>query len=159
MPTSTTSQGTLLSFQHPELPPDKPLPITPLSTTSSTLISVSALDSPSVRDSLDTPPHSATPSSKVTANGTSKQTHALLELIESERAYASDLVLIRDIHLPPSVCVFILPHILVISDEYFQGHEPPIPTPPPSIILVVPPNALYSLGFVHHVTWPPYDTQ
>jgi hypothetical protein len=80
--------------------PDKPLPITPLSTTSSTLIGVSALDSPSVRDPLDTPPHSATPSSKVTANGTSKRTHALLELIESERAYASDLALLRDIHLP-----------------------------------------------------------
>ena len=80
--------------------PDKPLPITPLSTTSSTLIGVNALDSPSVRDPLDTPPHSATPSSKVTANGTSKRTHALLELIESERAYASDLALLRDIHLP-----------------------------------------------------------
>lgn len=30
----------------------------------------------------------------------SKRTHALLELLSSERAYASDLALIRDIHIP-----------------------------------------------------------
>ena len=31
---------------------------------------------------------------------TSKRNHALLELLSSERAYASDLALIRDIHIP-----------------------------------------------------------
>lgn len=30
----------------------------------------------------------------------SKRTHALLELLNSERAYASDLALIRDVHIP-----------------------------------------------------------
>jgi len=30
----------------------------------------------------------------------SKRTHALLELLSSERAHASDLALIRDIHIP-----------------------------------------------------------
>ena len=30
----------------------------------------------------------------------SKRNHALLELLSSERAYASDLALIRDIHIP-----------------------------------------------------------
>lgn len=31
---------------------------------------------------------------------TSKRQHALLELLSSERAYASDLALIRDVHIP-----------------------------------------------------------
>jgi len=30
----------------------------------------------------------------------SKRKHALLELLSSERAYASDLALIRDMHIP-----------------------------------------------------------
>jgi hypothetical protein len=81
--------------------PDKPLPITPLSTSSPTSIDDSTLDSPRLRDPLDSPlSSSATIPSKVAANGTSKRTHALIELIGSERAYASDLAFIRDIHLP-----------------------------------------------------------
>ncbi|KAI0302442.1 hypothetical protein B0F90DRAFT_1714807 [Multifurca ochricompacta] len=87
--------------------PDKPLPITPSSTSSPTLTEDSIPDSLSVRDPIDSPPPSAILPPK--------RTHALLELIESERAYASDLALIRDIHLPVA-----------------HGHEPPIPTPPQS---------------------------
>jgi hypothetical protein len=90
--------------------PDKPLPITPLSTTSSpTSINDSTLDSPRLRDPRDSLPSSAAVPSKVVTNGTSKRTHALLELIESERAYASDLALIRDIHLPVALgmCLFL----------------------------------------------------
>jgi hypothetical protein len=34
------------------------------------------------------------------ASSVSKRTHALLELLSSERAYASDLALIRDVHIP-----------------------------------------------------------
>ncbi|KAI9454942.1 Dbl homology domain-containing protein [Russula earlei] len=94
--------------------PDKPLPITPLSTASPSSVDVSTLDSPSRRDLIDSPPPSATLPSKA-PSGLSKRTHALLELIESERAYASDLALIRNIHLPVAL-----------------GHEPPIPTPPES---------------------------
>lgn len=100
--------------------PDKPLPITPLSPSSTTLNDVRGPDSPRVRYPLDSPPSSATLPSKGTANGISKRTHALVELIESERAYASDLALIRDIHLPVALgkCI-IFPHIHVISDDYF----------------------------------------
>ncbi|KAI9465375.1 hypothetical protein BJY52DRAFT_1388898 [Lactarius psammicola] len=72
-------------------------------------------DSASPRDPIDSPPPSATFHPKVLSTGLTKRTHALLELIESERAYASDLALIRDIHLPVAL-----------------GHEPPIPTPPQS---------------------------
>jgi hypothetical protein len=35
-----------------------------------------------------------------TSPAMSKRTHALLELLSSERAFASDLALIRDIHIP-----------------------------------------------------------
>jgi hypothetical protein len=97
--------------------PDKPLPITPLSTSSPTSIDDSTLDSPRLRNPLDSPPSSTTVPSKVVANGTSKRTHALIELIESERAYASDLALIRDNHLPVALgmCHFyFFPQIHVI---------------------------------------------
>lgn len=45
----------------------------------------------------------------------SKRTHAMLELLNSERAYASDLALIRDVHIPLAlgesfVLSFALPH-------------------------------------------------
>ena len=81
--------------------PDKPLPITPSSTSSSpTLTDGHSPDSDSPRDPIDSPPPSATSQPKVLSSGRTKRTHALLELIESERAYASDLALIRDIHLP-----------------------------------------------------------
>src|SRR6266850_3370052 len=101
--------------------PDKPLPITPLSPSSPNFTDDSTLDSPSIRDPTDSPPPSATGPPKVLSTGLTKRTHALLELIESERAYASDLALIRDIHLPvalgtcflflfPSLCFFFHKH-------------------------------------------------
>ncbi|KAN0139564.1 hypothetical protein V8E53_002593 [Lactarius tabidus] len=43
---------------------------------------------------------SATFQPKLLSSGLTKRTHALLKLIESERAYALDFALIRDIHLP-----------------------------------------------------------
>lgn len=96
--------------------PDKPLPITPSSSSSSPTLAIdNSPDSASARDPTDSPPPSATFYPKVLSTGLTKRTHALLELIESERAYASDLALIRDIHLPVAL-----------------GHEPPIPTPPQS---------------------------
>ncbi|KAH9039884.1 hypothetical protein EDB85DRAFT_1859276 [Lactarius pseudohatsudake] len=99
--------------------PDKPLPITPSSSFSSpTLTDVGhSPDSASPGNLIDTPPPSATFPPKVLSTGLTKRTHALLELIESERAYASDLALIRDIHLPVALGMC---------------HEPPIPTPPQS---------------------------
>ena len=117
--------------------PDKPLPITPLSTSTSPIsIDDSTLDSPHLRHPPDSPP-SSTATPKAVANGTSKRTHALIELIESERAYASDLALIRDIHLPVALGMcpfyFYFPNytsFLTICSS--QGNEPPIPTPPQS---------------------------
>ncbi|KAI0645075.1 hypothetical protein C8Q79DRAFT_1001627 [Trametes meyenii] len=73
--------------------PDKPLPLTPQPSGSMTL---SPFDPEEDEETL-VPPASAR--SSVTAV-TSKRTHALLELLSSERAYASDLALIRDIHYP-----------------------------------------------------------
>lgn len=110
--------------------PDKPLPITPSSTSSSpTLTDGNSPDSDSPRD---TPPPSATFKPKVLSSGLTKRTHALLELIESERAYASDLALIRDIHLPVALG---MRHLFVAHTwraNRSSGHEPPIPTPPHS---------------------------
>ncbi|KAI9059915.1 hypothetical protein FKP32DRAFT_1595934 [Trametes sanguinea] len=74
--------------------PDKPLPLTPQP---SEPMPLSALD-PGDDDEGTLVP-SASARSSLTAV-TSKRTHALLELLSSERAYASDLALIRDIHIP-----------------------------------------------------------
>ena len=41
---------------------------------------------------------SATCPLKALSSGLTKRTHALLELIESESAYASDFALLRDFH-------------------------------------------------------------
>ncbi|KAI0041090.1 hypothetical protein FA95DRAFT_1501923 [Auriscalpium vulgare] len=67
--------------------PDKPLPIPP----------GFAFDRISVEEILDT---SAPTPSILSKTGISKRNHALLEILSSERAYASDLALIRDIHIP-----------------------------------------------------------
>ena len=113
LPTTTTNiliDGTFLNdkprappyLSMPRTPsPDKPLPITPLSPSSPNSMDDSTLDSPSLRDPTDSPPPTATLSAEnIISRGLPKRNHALLELIESERAYASDLALLRDIHLP-----------------------------------------------------------
>jgi hypothetical protein len=95
--------------------PSKPLPIT-LSSTSSSPNSTDkkSPDSASPRDPIDPPPSSATYQPKVLSSGLTKRTHALIELIDSEHAYVSDLALIRDVHLPAALgmChIFCCPHI------------------------------------------------
>ena len=59
-------------------------------------------DSPSVISTLDdeAEPSSSSSSLLPTPPTMSKRTHALIELLTSERAYASDLALIRDFHIP-----------------------------------------------------------
>ncbi|ETW74620.1 hypothetical protein HETIRDRAFT_456197 [Heterobasidion irregulare TC 32-1] len=57
----------------------------------------SASSTPQPDKPLPVPPD---PSAPPPAPAISKRTHALLELLSSERAYASDLALIRDIHIP-----------------------------------------------------------
>ncbi|EMD32966.1 hypothetical protein CERSUDRAFT_57638 [Gelatoporia subvermispora B] len=80
--------------------PDKPLPPSPHTPLSS--VENDRRDSNS-RDTLeeDDELHSSPRSSILrTPAVVSKRTHALLELLSSERSYASDLALIRDIHIP-----------------------------------------------------------
>ncbi|KAI0365065.1 hypothetical protein BV20DRAFT_1102982 [Pilatotrama ljubarskyi] len=74
--------------------PDKPLPLTPQPSEPMPLSSFDPAE-----DDEGTLVPSASARSSLTAV-TSKRTHALLELLSSERAYASDLALIRDIHIP-----------------------------------------------------------
>src|ERR1700691_2818410 len=59
-------------------------------------------DSPSAISPLDDESEEAALSSSLppTPPTMSRRTHALIELLTSERAYASDLALIRDIHIP-----------------------------------------------------------
>ncbi|KAL6305114.1 hypothetical protein BKA93DRAFT_731664 [Sparassis latifolia] len=73
--------------------PDKPLPITPDPSTSSCL-------SPIEDDDREADAESTASSLLHAPVTVTKRTHALLELLSSERAYASDLALIRDIHIP-----------------------------------------------------------
>jgi hypothetical protein len=78
----------LSGLDHQPLP--KPLPVRP--------------DSPisvSIDDSYKTEPQPPPPPSM------SKRQHALLELLSSERAYASDLALIREVHMPLALGRFI----------------------------------------------------
>jgi hypothetical protein len=56
--------------------------------------------SPSPLSPVDIDDASSTGSSILNTPPMNKRTHALLELLSSERAYASDLALIRDIHIP-----------------------------------------------------------
>ncbi|KDQ56301.1 hypothetical protein JAAARDRAFT_194957 [Jaapia argillacea MUCL 33604] len=71
----------------PDPVPDSPLPLSPVDNDSTE----------STESLLQTAAPIVTPAGSGT---TSKRTHALLELLSSERAYASDLALIRDVHIP-----------------------------------------------------------
>ena len=98
--------------------PGKPVPITPLSSSSPNSMDYRTLDS-SLRDPTDTlPPTLTLPATKKIISALPKRTHALLELIESERAYASYLALIRDVHLPVALgacLIFLFPSLNISS--------------------------------------------
>ncbi|KAH8103427.1 hypothetical protein BXZ70DRAFT_999023 [Cristinia sonorae] len=70
--------------------PEKPLPMPP------SPVSIDDVDG----QSITLRPHSRPPSILDSPTPVSKRIHALQELLSSERAYASDLILIRDIHIP-----------------------------------------------------------
>ena len=53
-------------------------------------------------------PSSSTSSLSQAPQTLSKRTHALLELLTTERAYASDLALIRDVHIPLALGTYLL---------------------------------------------------
>ena len=83
------------SSSHRPTTPDKPLPLTPQPSGSMPLSR-----EPEEEDD-DTLLPSVSASSRSSASPPmSKRNHALIELLTSERAYASDLALIRDIHIP-----------------------------------------------------------
>ncbi|TFK50719.1 hypothetical protein OE88DRAFT_1735481 [Heliocybe sulcata] len=65
---------------------NSPLPLSPIDTLESVSTDASSLLAPTVNAQTTVP--------------ISKRTHALLELLSSERAYASDLALIRAVHIP-----------------------------------------------------------
>lgn len=69
--------------------PDKPLPLPPPSPLAE------EVDQDETSSSAPSSLHLSTSGCQV-----SKRTHALLELLTSEQSYASDLALIRDIHIP-----------------------------------------------------------
>ncbi|TFK90241.1 hypothetical protein K466DRAFT_597089 [Polyporus arcularius HHB13444] len=75
--------------------PDKPLPLTPQPSGSMPLSREPEEDD---EDTLLPSASTCTRSSATAAM--SKRNHALVELLTSERSYASDLALIRDIHIP-----------------------------------------------------------
>lgn len=65
----------------------------------------------------------------------SKRAHALLELLSSERAYASDLALIRDIHIPLALGMRFLRSPIHDTDDALPGLPTPFhmsPVTPPS---------------------------
>ena len=74
--------------------PDKPLPLTPQLSIQASLSSADAEDEDDVT-LLAT--ESLRPCSDPVMT---KRQHALSELVDSERAYANDLALIRNVHLP-----------------------------------------------------------
>lgn len=79
--------------------PEKPLPLPP-SPPPDELDEVEEVEEP---EEEETETLSSSTSSSLlpsTSSTISKRTHAMLELLSSERAYASDLALIRDIHIP-----------------------------------------------------------
>lgn len=90
----------------PDPPPTPPLPArSPLRLTRK----------PSLFEAKPPPPEPLS-----TSTTTSKRQHALLELLSSERAYASDLAIIRDVHLP-----------LALGQPVSFSATSPSPTPPP----------------------------
>lgn len=76
-----------------------------------------------------------------TPSTTSKRTHALIELLTSERVFASDLAVMRHVHIP----------LALGQPSHFQLPAPPTPTapsllnptitsPPPPVIETAPPD-------------------
>lgn len=61
---------------------------------------LSPVDTTDDGDSSGGPSSSLNDNTASASSAMSKRTHALLELLSSERAYASDLAFIKDIHIP-----------------------------------------------------------
>ena len=125
--------NTSLLLAASRTPLDKPFPITPLSTSSSPILT----DGSSPRrdglpqDPIDPRPpspafHLKIPPTRLTR--LTKRNHALLDLIESERDYVSDLALIRDIYLPVALgmCQIFVVHIWYSSQppQLAMSHQP-----------------------------------
>lgn len=147
-------------FPVPRTPsPDKPLPITP-STSTSSPTSTEDHSHDSASNPMDSPPPSATLPPKLLSSGLTKRTHALLELIESERTYASDLALIRDIHLPVALgmChIYCSSHPLTNTRRLRPRSSHPDTS---SVLVLVHTHPLHLLGLsTFYITRPTYDTR
>ncbi|TBU38046.1 hypothetical protein BD309DRAFT_972704 [Dichomitus squalens] len=77
--------------------PDKPLPLTPQPSMSTASLSIGA--EPSEDDDATLLPPTDVTDSPRTSNMTRRE-HALIELLKSERTYATDLTYLRDLHMP-----------------------------------------------------------
>ena len=109
-------------------PSDKPLPITPSSTSSSPILTDgSSPRSALPQDSIDPTPPSPALHLNILPTRLTKRNHALLDLIESERDYVSDLALIRDIYLPVALgmCRVFVVQIWHSSQPPSADHESP----------------------------------
>lgn len=98
------------SFGELSLLNDKPLPIIPSDD--------SSLDSPADTITLENP-DDAFETSTLTVLAASlpmmtKREHALKELLTSERAYASDLAFIRDVHIPMALGTQLIPKCIIV---------------------------------------------
>jgi hypothetical protein len=78
----------------------------------------------------------------------SKRTHALHELLSSERAYASDLAFIRDIHIPLALGTSLTPtfHIFLVTDKLLLGQQVPLHATP-----ATPPDSSSSSSRTHQI--------
>jgi hypothetical protein len=89
------------SRSEPEPPPPPVPPLSPSSIADTMSTAQTSLFDEDGRSSIaPTSPATSAVFAAPTQPKASKRTHALLELLSSERAYASDLALTRDIHIP-----------------------------------------------------------
>ncbi|KAI0941508.1 hypothetical protein AcW1_003383 [Taiwanofungus camphoratus] len=98
-PSSSQSSGSNLRRSARPPTPNKPLPITPDPSISSSPVEDDHDREGSLSQFASASASAGSPLLR-TSPVITKRTHALLELLSSERAYASDLALIRDIHIP-----------------------------------------------------------
>jgi len=101
--TAPTSPASDFGMLPPAVPTRSPLRgASAAKVTNSRASFATFIESYTLRDLVDSPtdvpPVPALP--PTTPNRTSKREHALLELLNTERSYASDLALIRDVHIP-----------------------------------------------------------
>ena len=116
----TSSSGTYDREGSYSLSGDKPLPSTPSDDSSFPTPTSLGHDMDPLAAASSTP--SGPPGERARSEpAVSKRTHALLELLSSERAYASDLAFVRDTHIPLALCEPSRHFLLSISRADFDS--------------------------------------